>query len=966
VDWHPFPWALSGQGVLSDNPGVRGVVLRQCAVLDNLLEELAPLHHTDMAKASEAVEIVVPPSMLDAVRDQLGSDHERHLVHVDGDVHRLDVRLCACLDEPGVLCNGTVNWTRLIAKFLTDLDPATLSTEVHGDGQDFKAFDKFAVGGASITSPFFSSEKLTAGNFVGYLDSVTLSEKHTVPSGHTAAGTLYALAHEVLTALLVDGVDMSSLTAEELEALVRGSLIFQATRIHSNAFSHSLCPFSSSPFPSHNTQNRHNLMVMLERLRATPNPKFFSRDVKRIAFGEGKAQFTTHFADVWLAEHEDVDTGKDMDNCVFWRQHSAEFLKVGELEVNRSVLSSRRAYWAKKALDDQKAELSDEQVEGVAALAHDRFMKHALERYLTDLELAEYGPESPLVQKFWESTSKRWVPGDSSTDSTILAMNELLPAAEAAAQETDVATIIPKLLTTMTSQMSKSRVSRAVGESPERFSDPNILLEQLRSIKATGQPYVRRRFDPGTQLKLIEGRSKCILEQVSELLASEGGVERLREVLCGENSTLKTACGWLVREFKGVAEFVALKLCGALQFGGLLLGSDDCPRIGWKEGCSTSIRCLVHAYISGNPDFPTWLKNDKLDEKGVNYVTQFDLMRILRKYQATWAPRAQSAWLERKAGDASLSRWDHAVGVGFVPTPTILAVEARFCEVGCRLLRAIAFTDDSEVDYPKGEFKWDGRQKDLSNVKLLYADEFGSIVRANVSLRPGDVAVIETDVEAEASVASPIAAAALVAEVSASTDPPLQPLPDGACLTVGTLACILEEDGTLCLDRSIAALEDDRPQDLPNQDSNQDEEMTEIEEVVEPQAPSPTLHEAVGEDEEMFTDEQIQAGGMQFDDDAGMALSPVDAEALARRIAEAPVSTTALEVLSFGGAKLDSTSGYVGISGAYKELARLIHPDKLPGSVYANAAFQRINQAKNELLPPTQPPAPRPGEIKRP
>jgi len=122
-------------------------------------------------------------------------------------------------------------------------------------------------------------------------------------------------------------------------------------------------------------------MVMLDRLRATPNPKFFSRDVKRIAFREGKAQFTTHFADVWLAEYEDVDTGKDIDNCVFWRQHPAAFLNAGgELEINRSILSSRRAYWAKKALDDQKAELSDEQVDGIAALAHDRFMKHALER----------------------------------------------------------------------------------------------------------------------------------------------------------------------------------------------------------------------------------------------------------------------------------------------------------------------------------------------------------------------------------------------------------------------------------------------------------------------------------------------------------------------------------------------------------------------------------------------------------
>ena len=349
-------------------------------------------------------------------------------------------------------------------------------------------------------------------------------------------------------------------------------------------------------------------------------------------------------------------------------------------------------------------------------------------------------PDCSSVQKFWESTSRRWIPGDSCTDGTTLELTKLQPDAVATAQEADVAVVVPKLLTSMTSQMSKSRVSRVVGESPEHFSDPSALLEQLRTIKATGQPYVRRRFDPGTQLKLIQStNSKCILEQVSDLLASDGGMERLHEALCGQNSTLKTACGWLVKEFKGVAEFVALKLGGALQFGGLLLGSDDCPRIGRKEGCSTSIRCLVHAYVSGNPDFPTWLKNDKLDEMGVNYVTQFDLMRILRKYQATWAPRAQSVWSERKAGDASLVRWDHAVSVGFVPTPTILGCEARFCEVGCRLLRAIAFTDDSEVDYPKGEFKWDGRQKDLSNVVTLHVGGDGKVHRSQVDLRPREV-----------------------------------------------------------------------------------------------------------------------------------------------------------------------------------------------------------------------------------
>jgi hypothetical protein len=109
-------------------------------------------------------------------------------------------------------------------------------------------------------------------------------------------------------------------------------------------------------------------------------------------------------------------------------------------------------------------------------------------------------------------------------------------------------------------------------------------------------------------------------------------------------------------------------------------------------------------------------------------------------------------------------------------------------------------------------------------------------------------------------------------------------------------------------------------------------------------------------DEELFTAEQLEEDEMAVEDDVVTA-----SEALARRIAETPESTPALEILSFGGAKLDSTSGYVEISGAYRELAKAIHPDKLPDSTYANAAFRRINEAKNLLLPPSQPPAP-PGE----
>ena len=49
--------------------------------------------------------------------------------------------------------------------------------------------------------------------FVGYVDSIELKDKHVVPKGNTTIariGTLYALAHEVLLALLAEGIDVSS------------------------------------------------------------------------------------------------------------------------------------------------------------------------------------------------------------------------------------------------------------------------------------------------------------------------------------------------------------------------------------------------------------------------------------------------------------------------------------------------------------------------------------------------------------------------------------------------------------------------------------------------------------------------------------------------------------------------------------------------------------------------------------
>ena len=87
-----------------------------------------------------------------------------------------------------------------------------------------------------------------------------------------------------------------------------------------------------------------------------------------------------------------------------------------------------------------------------------------------------------------------------------------------------------------------------------------------------------------------------------------------------------------------------------------------------------------------------------------------------------------------------MQQWEDAVARAFVPTRTILGVEEKFCEVGCRLLRATAYALDSGVKYPKGAFEARVR-KDLSNATTLHVDAEGAIVRTTgVCLVPRPVA----------------------------------------------------------------------------------------------------------------------------------------------------------------------------------------------------------------------------------
>ena len=69
---------------------------------------------------------------------------------------------------------------------------------------------------------------------------------------------------------------------------------------------------------------------MMAWLRATPNPMYYTREVKRRAFVEGKAVFSNHYCDFYLANFEKVETGKrDSENSKLWSGHPDEFKRAG-------------------------------------------------------------------------------------------------------------------------------------------------------------------------------------------------------------------------------------------------------------------------------------------------------------------------------------------------------------------------------------------------------------------------------------------------------------------------------------------------------------------------------------------------------------------------------------------------------------------------------------------------------------
>ena len=92
-------------------------------------------------------------------------------------------------------------------------------------------------------------------------------------------------------------------------------------------------------------------------------------------------------------------------------------------------------------------------------------MKHALERYLVDLELSADGANSPVVQAFWKKTKNRWVPGDGFLDGATLALNNVLQSIEPSAAADDAQPIeLGKLLLALASQMSSSTTVTHTGK----------------------------------------------------------------------------------------------------------------------------------------------------------------------------------------------------------------------------------------------------------------------------------------------------------------------------------------------------------------------------------------------------------------------------------------------------------------------------------------------------------------------
>ena len=360
--YSPLPWSTRGDAAFAENEDVYDALVDIVIEMDAKIAELAPEHHADMVKATQAVEIRIPTQeLVNEFREQLGPNSEHRLSHIRDDVYSLEVRLLAEYAEEvkhSGITNLTINIQRFLMKLIKekgiDLKDVIVVLK-HLDGGDMHPSEEFPRGGVGFTSPFYTHPELRGGEFAALLDSVNLGgEPVKTPFMHSSLGTLYGIAHLVYAAFLPDGFDLGTLTEEEIENLIRGSVIVQA---------------------------RDSLVDMLAKIDKEPNPKIFDRDAKREAFRTGKAELSEGFVDLFLGVTDGIDTDHWIEDSPMWRAHQPLLLEAAQQPVNQAVLTRRRTFFEKKAERDAKQELTEEQVQAItAALGLDRIVPPYLER----------------------------------------------------------------------------------------------------------------------------------------------------------------------------------------------------------------------------------------------------------------------------------------------------------------------------------------------------------------------------------------------------------------------------------------------------------------------------------------------------------------------------------------------------------------------------------------------------------
>ena len=176
-------------------------------------------------------------------------------------------------------------------------------TNTHVDGLDFRPVKveggrKFCTGGVSATEPYYypSKQDVVGAQFFAELNG----EAMVTPQRGLSIGTLYNLRH---------GVTSGHRHTAGPGRAGRGSLIFQ---------------------------NAHDVMVLAEMLRVTPNAKIVDNVTKRDLLAKGLLPLTDHFLDIVLGQKWVADSR-------LWADHAAPLWAASALPINADALASRRA-----------------------------------------------------------------------------------------------------------------------------------------------------------------------------------------------------------------------------------------------------------------------------------------------------------------------------------------------------------------------------------------------------------------------------------------------------------------------------------------------------------------------------------------------------------------------------------------------------------------------------------------------